>query len=331
MKKSYRNLYIYGLIFLSLLGNAGCNLANTKAEQTNAASANVAQIEAKYNNDTAAKTDSTDHAESQITPASVAGTYEYDTYKNGEGYDNELEIKDAGDGKLYVFLSGSYIYRIGETQSMHEAEGKGDARLRGNTANATLVDEAGKPCRATIAFNKNEATVKIPDTCQFNIALDGVYKKASSKSVEKPANTTTMKTREVSFGELADLVNDFDRHKAGERYVVTDVPANKIGKNSRADEFGNSSYKNLFYLQATDDEGDVANGFLTSAAMVKSLATNAEYEPATLRVTAVLIESNGKFDVYRMSFVTKIEGLNDDGSVLWTATGTEPAKVKFTH
>lgn len=177
MKNTRRNIYIYGLLLLALLIGAGCNLTNIKAKET-ADNRNDAQIEANFNEDkTTFETNSAESGESQITAASVAGTYDYDTYDNGEGYDNSLEIKPAGGNKLYVYLSGSYIYRIGETQSMHEAEGKGDATLRGNVADALLVDEAGKPCRATITFGKSEATVKIPDTCQFNIALDGVYKK----------------------------------------------------------------------------------------------------------------------------------------------------------
>jgi hypothetical protein len=65
--------------------------------------------------------------------------------------------------------------------------------------------------------------------------------------------------------------------------------------------------------------------------MVKSLDANMEYEPASLRITAILVESVGKFDVYRISFVTKVEALSDDGSIMWTATGAEPAKVKFQH
>jgi hypothetical protein len=329
MKKSHRSIYVYGFVFLSALSFAGCNLANIKAEEKSANS-NVIQVAVAAENDDKKPSHDSASAASQITSASVAGTYEYDTHKDGEGFDNELEIKEAGNGKLYVFLSGSYIYRVGETQSFHEAEGKGDAQLRGNTAKATLVDEEGNPCRATINFNLNEATVKIPDTCRFNIALDGVYKRVSAKSKE-PVESKSPKNGEISFAELYDLVNDFDKHKLGERFVITDVPASKIATVSRADEFGNTSYKNLFIFEAGDDEGNVANGFMTSKSLVKNLEINAGHEPASLRVTAVLIESTGKFDVYRMSFVTKIEGLDENRAVTWTATGDDPTKIKFTH
>ncbi|HLM61823.1 MAG TPA: hypothetical protein VK308_13540, partial [Pyrinomonadaceae bacterium] len=330
MKKSYSNFYFYVLLTVVLISGAGCNLANIKAEKQNP-DGNQAKAEAKFNDDEAvSKPDSAGDVKTQITAESVAGNYDYDTHHDGEGYDNSLEIKAAGGNKLYVYLSGSYIYKVGETQSFHEAEGKGDALLRGNTANATLVDEAGKPCRATITFKKDEAAVKIPDTCQFNIALDGVYKRVQAKT-KAIVKKDSPKMQEVSYAEVMDFVNDFDKHKTGERYVITDVPANKTEKKMRADEFGNQSYKNLFYLEENDDDGYTGSSLLTSKAMVESLAREAEYEPAALRVYAVLVESNGKFDVYRMSFVTKIEGLNDDGSVLWTAEGGDPIRTKFRH
>jgi hypothetical protein len=329
MKKSYRNIYVCGLMFLSLLSVAGCNLANIKAEEQTVNS-NTVQLEVGADHGIKKSAPNSSNAEPQIKSASVAGTYEYDTHKDGEGYDNELEIKDAGDGKLYVFLSGSYIYRVGETQSFHEAEGKGDAVLRGSQANVTLVDEEDKPCRATITFAKDRATVKISDTCRFNIALGGVYKRAAAKSADKKTNDAP-RTREITFAELYEVVNDFGKYKAGERFIINDVPASKIATVSRADQFGNTNYKNLFYLEADDEEGTVANGFLTSKLLTKNLENNAEYEPATLRVTAVLVESIGKFDVSRMSFVTKIEGISGEGEVVWTAIGDEPAKIKFKH
>lgn len=50
-----------------------------------------------------------------------------------------------------------------------------------------------------------------------------------------------------------------------------------------------------------------------------------------IRIPAVLIESVGKFDVYRAPFVTKIEGLDETGEAIWTATGAEPARIKVRH
>lgn len=329
MKNLIRNLHIHYLALTLLAGVTGCNLYSIKAEETGAKK-NKSKVEAKFEEETAPKMDSPENAQSTITAESVVGNYDYDTFKNNEGYDNSLEIKHAGGDKIYVSLSGTYIYQVGETQSFHEAEGKGDAVLRGNSATATLVDESGKPCRATLTFKPNETTVKVANTCTFNVALDGVYKRVSAQSKEtreKPAANI----REISYSELQDFINDFDNHKPGERFIINDVPVNTIEKPSRADQFGNTSYKNLFYLETSSDDGSTTNSFLTSKAMIQSIENEVEFEPASLRVTAILIESNGKFDVYRLPFAVKIEGLHDDGKVTWTATGGEPAKVKFQH
>jgi hypothetical protein len=175
MKKLSGNRSIYALLILPFFA-FGCGYGSIKAEEN--PQANVEQIkiekEIAVNSNSPAMKPQTQN----VSIASVVGKYNYKTYKNGEGYDNSLEITDAGEGKLDVFISGTYNYTNDGNESFHEAEGKGDATFRGNTANATLVDEAGEPCRATITFRANEATVKIPASCQFNIALDGVYKRA---------------------------------------------------------------------------------------------------------------------------------------------------------
>lgn len=327
MKNLLSNNALFAILILTFFA-VGCRFGNIKAEENQQANAEQTKMENEFAADS--NSSKTKSQTQNVSAASVVGKYNHKTYKNGEGYDNSLEITDAGKGKLYVFISGSHNYTNNGSESFHEAEGKGDATLRGNVANATLVDEAGKPCRATITFRANEAAVKIPDHCQFNIALDGVYKKGASKPAVKETNDAP-EIREISFGELYDFVNDFDKHKAGERFVITDVPASKIATVSRADRFGNTSYKNLFYLEADDEEGNVANGFAASKLLVQNLEHNADRKPAAVRVTAVLIQSTGKFDVYRMSFVTKIEGLSDGDKVIWTANGEEPVKVKFKH
>ena len=56
-----------------------------------------------------------------VTPASVAGTYHYKTYRPGKGgYDNTLKVKDRGGGKLHISLSGAYMYRANGAETMHE-------------------------------------------------------------------------------------------------------------------------------------------------------------------------------------------------------------------
>jgi hypothetical protein len=324
------NKLIISFIFcVSLLGS-GCSFLIAKAGSDQADNRNFS-IESK----TEVPAQSLPAADEKpvINAASVVGTYQYETEKDGEGYDNSLEVTDAGAGKLYISLLGSYIYKIGETQSMHEAEGKGEAILQGTKANATLVDEAGKPCRATITFAAQRAEVKIPETCQFNVALDGVYQKISAKNqtVKTKPEIQPAATNEVKYSEVMDFINDFETRKAGEEFIITEVPPAILDRKDRADEFGNKSYKDLFYLQGVTDDDSVSYSVLTSKAMIESLNQNAEYEPVTLQMSAVIVESKGKFDVYRIPFITRIEGLNNDGSILWTASGEKPAKTKFTH
>lgn len=293
MKKSHRGKFVYGLIFAILLC-AASGLATTEAA-------------------------------AQVSAASVAGTYEYKTYKKGEGYDNSLDIEDKGSGNLYVVLAGSYIYTNNGNESMHEAEGAGSARLRGNTAIANLKDEADKTCRATITFAANQATIKIPAVCRFNIMLGGVYKKSRAKSEAHGENQTVKaKPLETSFENIDDILNDFDAHRTGEHLIITDVPADRIEKITADD----TTYKGLFIV-SSNEGGGVTKEFLASAALVKNLKANAEFEPSSLRVTAVITQTDSSFDVYRMSFATKIEGLDENGAVIWTANGTAPARVKF--
>jgi hypothetical protein len=264
--------------------------------------------------------------------SAVVGTYERDTEKDGEGFDNSLEITDAGGGRLYVYLSGSYIYRMGETQSMHEAEGKGEAVLRGDRAEAVLVDEEGKPCRALIFFERGAADVRIPDTCRFNVDLGGLYKKAGSNAARPAKEKQDDKEfRRVRYEEMMDFINDFDARKVGEAFIVTDVPPAILNKKNRADQFGNKSYKGLYYLEGVTDDDMVSYSVLTSETMIESLGAQAGDEPASLRMTAVIVESRGKFDVYRLPFITKIDALDADGAVMWTAEGGAPKKTSFTH
>ena len=314
-------------LLISAFFAVGCGFGNIKAEESNA---NTDQIES---NKTAVNANELKIKPPMNNVLNVVGTYDYDTEKDGEGYDNSLEITDAGNGKLFVYISGSHIYNVGETQSMHEAEGKGDAILKGDMANATLVDEAGKPCRATIIFKGKTANVKIPDTCQFNIALDGVYQKADSKNKSErnqPENETT-DLREISYDKMMDMINDFDAHKVGEEFVITDIPPQILDRQDRADEFGNTSYKNLFYLQGVTADDTPSYSVLTSKAMIESLKQTSGSDSATLRMTAIIAESKGKFDVYRIPFVTKIEGLDEGGKAIWTAIGEKPAKIRFVH
>lgn len=327
MNNRFVNVYLFGLIVLALLFSSACSLGNT--ETVSRPSDKPANVQ----DETGPKTNSNEKPGATGALA-VAGTYKYNTVKNDEGYDNSLEIEDKGNGKLHVSLSGSYLYKIEGTPSMHDAGGDGDGELRGNKATIKMTDEVDKPCLVAITFTENQAAVKIPENCHFNVVLEGVYKKSGKNSgpnSSKESASNAPKLREVSFNKLADFVNDTAHHKVGESYVITDVPTNRLEKQTRADENGNRSYKGLYYLESNDGGGDVATGLLTSETIVKGINTKIHIKTASLRVTAVLAESNGQFDVYRLSFVTRIEGLEPDGTVIWTLDGGKPAKIKFEH
>ena len=131
--------------------------------------------------------------------------------------------------------------------------------------------------------------------------------------------------REVEFDKLADFVNDHEKNKTGAHFVITSVPAEKV----KLVKPVGAGHKGMFYLQMDEDDGDVATSFVTSAELVKNLRNSPVKDAAALRVTAVLVEFLGEFDVYRSSFVTKVEGYGEDGTLLWVATGSEPLKVKM--
>ena len=323
MKNTKNHNFIYALLILAFFA-FGCSFGKIKAEENTS----------EKNNQTEYQTDEKTILPNQKTDvSSVIGKYDYDTEKDGEGYDNSLEITRADDGKLFIYISGSYIYKIGETQSMHEAEGKGDAILSGNRAAATLVDEEGKLCRATIIFRHQTAEVKIPDTCQFNVALDGIYRKVDSENNPSKPKTENKNSNlsEISYDKMMDFINDFDAHKVGEEFVITSAPTELLDKKNPADQFGNQSYKGLFVLEGVTEDDAPSYSVLTSKAMLESLDKEAEYEPVILRMTATIIESKGEFDVYRMPFVTKIEGFNSEGDVIWTAVCANPSKLNYTH
>lgn len=273
----------------------------------------------------AARTSATPAPQLAAAPASYAGTYHYKTYRPGkEGYDNTLEVEDKGRGRLHVTLNGNYIYKADGAETAHEGGGEGDATLRGNIATARVTpDGGGEPCRVLIIFDEGEAGVKADSSCSFNVELDGTYRNQKAGAARKGVDAAGL--RQVRFDKLSDFVNDHEVNKTGAHFLITSVPAEKV----KLIKPVGAGHKGMFYLQTDEDDGDAATAFVTSAEMAKNLRASARDEAATLRVTAVLVEFLGEFDVYRSSFVTKVEGYGDDGALLWVATGADPLKVKM--
>ncbi|MFL6337490.1 MAG: hypothetical protein ACJ754_29670 [Pyrinomonadaceae bacterium] len=260
-------------------------------------------------------------------PASYAGTYHYKTYRPGkEGYDNTLEVAEKGGGRLHVTLSGTYIYKANGEETMHEGGGEGEATLRGNIATASIKPDGGDaPCRVLIIFEGGEAGVKADSSCNFNVELDGTYRNAKAAASPRAASLDAAGLRQVRFDRLADFVNDHEANKTGMRYVITSVPAEKVKLSKPV----GAGHRGMFYLSMDENDGDAATSFVTTAELVKNLRASAAAGAATLRVTAVLVEFVGSFDAYRSSFVTKIEGYGEDGSLLWVATGAGPVKASM--
>lgn len=258
-------------------------------------------------------------------PASFAGTYHFKTHRpGGEGYDNTLEVEDRGRGRLGVTLSATYIYRANGEETMHEGGGSGEATLRGNIATASVTpDGGGDPCRVLIIFDGGEAGVKAETGCGFSVQLDGTYRAANAP--RESVGVGTGGPRQIRFDKLADFVNDHQANRTGMRYVVTSVPAEKV---KLVRPLG-AGHKGLFHLSFDESDGETATSFVASAELVRNLRNSPVKEAAALRVTAALVEFAGDFDVYRSSFVTRVEGYGEDGSLLWVATGADPARVRM--
>jgi hypothetical protein len=329
MHEMFRNFTCKLVILLSLASGAACGSANAKADES---PANLdAKSLAKQNKREENLAQQTKlNLQPEISAVSVAGSYEYNTVKKGTGYVNSLTVEDKGAGMLHVSLSGSYVYQANGAETFHEASGEGDAKLMGSSAVANITDEDDKICRVTINFMANQAAVKVPAACHFNVALDGVYKKEKPDFAEEQASKPSKaKLTEVAFENLADFLNDFDKHQPGERFTVRDVPVAKIEGVWRADADGKKDYKGLFSMDFNNGGADGSGTFLASKALVRNVQGNGNSETASVRVTAALIETSANGDYSRSVFVVKVEGLDKNGELIWTAEGDEPAKVSF--
>jgi hypothetical protein len=335
MQLIYNKILFYSVVFIFFLSSAACNLAKVGADDRSENS-NHESIINNSGISPLSQADSPEKKSPELTGQSVAGIYYFNTYKpNKGGYDNTLQIKDKGNGKLHIVLEGSNVWTMESgDETMHEASGEGDAQLSGNTATARITPDRGdQSCRVTLTFTANQVRVATAKNCTFNISLDGLYKKEKRNSVSKSnqtKNNTDLATdlQKVSYAQLSDFVNDLENNKPGKHFLITEVPAEKISK-VLPYETSDKSAKGFYYFQTDDSDSDVSTMFVGSVALYKDYLAKVEYEPAQLRVTAVLIEFQAGFDFYRSPFVTKIEGLGDDGKAIWTLNGIKPVKVKF--
>lgn len=126
--------------------------------------------------------------------------------------------------------------------------------------------------------------------------------------------------RKIEFAKLSDYVNDWDKRRDGERFVVTDVPS-----------FSSMKFERRYnmYSLVGDENGDVSNTFYTSPTLAKSLRQYLKNGAASERIYCTLIQFAGDSDVYRSPFATKVEGLDENGKLSWTAIGPPPAKLRM--
>jgi hypothetical protein len=151
------------------------------------------------------------------------------------------------------------------------------------------------------------ATVMLLQLC--NVTLYAQRRAAGSPAAPRP----------LQYEKLSEYVDDYNARRNGEHLLVGNVPMVKeISRISAS-----------VYDLKVNEEGGVGANFVTSPVLAKSLRPHLNSETASLRVSCTLVEFVGEFDVYRTSFATKIEGLDEHGAVTWTATGPEPTRLKF--
>lgn len=143
----------------------------------------------------------------------------------------------------------------------------------------------------------------------FNVSLYAQRRAAGSQAAP----------RQMQYENLTEYVDDYNARHNGERLIVNQVPMVKEVSRINA---------SLYDLKV-NEEGGVGANFVTSAVLMNSLRPHLKSDTTYLRVSCTLVEFAGEFDVYRTSFATKIEGLDENGEVTWTATGPAPARLKF--
>lgn len=137
------------------------------------------------------------------------------------------------------------------------------------------------------------------------------------------ASAHAQKPTEIEFANLADYVNDWDNRRDGERLIVDGVPLSG-DLTLRYDKL------NKIYSFSPDESGGVGNSFFTSPVLAKGLRQHLEKgDYLSVLIYCALVQFVGSHDVYRSSFVTKIEGFDGHGRLAWTVVGPPPVKLKL--
>jgi hypothetical protein len=126
--------------------------------------------------------------------------------------------------------------------------------------------------------------------------------------------------RTIAFTDLEQYVDDKERRHDGELLIVTDVAA--VGAVTFYKPYGMYT----FQPDVTDHAGDT---FCTSAALAKSLSRFLKKGAATERIYCTLVQFKDDSEAYRSPFATKVEGLDADGKLKWTAVDPQPIRVNI--
>ena len=134
-------------------------------------------------------------------------------------------------------------------------------------------------------------------------------------NAQQPAAKQQLRPTPLTYTAFREYVNDYDKSRIGKQIVVSDVP---LSADSQKHEI-----TGLFALRAG---GEDAIDVFTSPALARRLRTHGQ---TTARISCTIIEFRGKFDISMWGFITKVEGMSADGSVLWVETGTPPTRLRY--
>lgn len=139
-----------------------------------------------------------------------------------------------------------------------------------------------------------------------------------TRAQQRPAKSVPAPSR-VEFGALTEYINDFDKRRAGQRIIVGDVAL--AAGSEKHDSTG------MFILRAGAEDKEVQ--LFTSPALARRLGARPQGGSGRTRITCTLVEFRGEFDIGMVAFVTSVEALAEDGSVLWTESGPPPIRLRY--
>lgn len=127
--------------------------------------------------------------------------------------------------------------------------------------------------------------------------------------------------RTIEFEKLSAYVNDWDKRRDGDRFIVIKVPLTGEVKYDKV---------NKIYSFTAENSDGAREIFYTSPTLAKTLKKRLEsgYEWSE-RISCTLVQFVSSHDVYRAPFMTKVEGFDGHETNVWTVVGPQPVKLKL--